>query len=77
MQSRSEATTLPKGIAPSPNETRGSVQLPADLEELVLACLARDPAERPRSAIELKKKLLAHLETTRAMSDSIMGMKSP
>jgi serine/threonine-protein kinase len=51
--------------------------LPADLEELVLACLARDPAERPRSAIELKKKLLAHLETTRAMSDSIMGMKSP
>jgi serine/threonine-protein kinase len=51
--------------------------LPADLEELVLACLARDPAERPRSAMELKKKLLAHLEATRAMSDSIMGMKSP
>ncbi len=51
--------------------------LPADLEELVLACLARDPAERPRSAMDLKKKLLAHLEATRAMSDSIMGMKSP
>ncbi len=51
--------------------------LPADLEELVLACLARDPAERPRSAMELKKNLLAHLEAARAMSDSIMGMKSP
>ncbi len=51
--------------------------LPADLEELVLACLARDPAERPRSAVELKKNLLAHLEAARATSDSIMGMKSP
>ncbi len=51
--------------------------LSRDLEELVLACLARDPTERPRSAMELKKKLLAHLEAARAMSDSIMGMKSP
>jgi len=51
--------------------------LPADLEELVLACLARDAAERPKSAIELKKKLLSHLESARSMSDSILGMKSP
>ena len=51
--------------------------LPADLEELVLACLARDSAERPKSAIELKKKLLAHLESARSTSDSILGMKSP
>jgi serine/threonine-protein kinase len=51
--------------------------LPADLEELVLACLARDPAERPTSAIDLKTKILAHLESARSMSDSILGMKSP
>ena len=51
--------------------------LPADLEELVLACLARDAGERPKSAIDLKKKLLAHLEAARSTSDSILGMKSP
>jgi serine/threonine-protein kinase len=51
--------------------------LPADLEELVLACLARDPAERPKSAIDLKKTILAHLESVRSTSDSILGMKSP
>jgi serine/threonine-protein kinase len=51
--------------------------LPTDLEELILACLARDAAERPSSAEDLKKQLLAHLETIRAMGDSIAGMKSP
>jgi len=51
--------------------------LPADLEELVLDCLSRESAERPKSAIELKKRLLAHLEGARATSDSILGMKSP
>jgi serine/threonine protein kinase len=51
--------------------------LSPDLEELVLACLARDGMDRPGSAIDLKKKLLAHLEATRATGDSILGMKSP
>jgi serine/threonine protein kinase len=51
--------------------------LPADLEELVLSCLAREPSERPASAQVLKQKLIAHLESTRAMSDSILDMKSP
>jgi cytochrome c-type biogenesis protein CcmH/NrfG len=51
--------------------------LSADLEELVLRCLAREPAKRPSSAEELKKQLVAHLESARAMSNSIMGMKSP
>jgi serine/threonine protein kinase len=51
--------------------------LSPDLEELILACLARDAMDRPRSAIDLKKNLLAHLEATRATSDSIVGMKSP
>ena len=51
--------------------------LPTELEELILACLARDAVERPSSAEDLKKQLLAHLETIRAMGDSIAGMKSP
>jgi serine/threonine protein kinase len=51
--------------------------LPADLEELVLSCLAREPSQRPASAQVLKQKLIAHLESTRAMSDSILDMKSP
>jgi serine/threonine protein kinase len=51
--------------------------LPPDLEELVLGCLARDQAKRPSSAQSLKKRLVAHLEASRAMGDSILGMKSP
>jgi eukaryotic-like serine/threonine-protein kinase len=51
--------------------------LSRDFEELVMACLARDAAERPPSAGELKKKILTHLEAARATSGSIMAMKSP
>jgi eukaryotic-like serine/threonine-protein kinase len=51
--------------------------LPADLEEMVLGCLSRDPAGRPQSAEELKKQLVAHLEAARAMGDSILSMRSP
>jgi serine/threonine protein kinase len=51
--------------------------LPPDLEELVLACLSRDAEQRPPSSEDLKKQLLAHLESNRAMGDSIVGMKSP
>jgi len=51
--------------------------LSADLEELILRCLAREPGKRPSSAEELKKQLVAHLESARAMSNSIMGMRSP
>jgi serine/threonine protein kinase len=51
--------------------------LPADLEELILRCLARDAADRPQSAEDLKKELVAHLEAIRAMGASVLGMKSP
>jgi serine/threonine protein kinase len=61
---------------PDPLRDRRS-DLPPDLEELILRCLARDPVERPQSAEELKKQLVSHLESIRAMGDSILGMRSP
>jgi serine/threonine protein kinase len=61
---------------PSPLRNYRS-DLPDDLEELILCCLARDPAQRPQSTEDLKKQLVAHLEAIRAMGDSILGMKSP
>jgi serine/threonine-protein kinase len=41
---------------PAPS-TRASVPLPAGLDELVLACLAKEPADRPQSARELSLRL--------------------
>jgi serine/threonine-protein kinase len=35
------------------------VEIPAALEELVLACLAKDPADRPQTAAELEARLAA------------------
>ncbi len=61
---------------PSPLRERRS-DMPQDLEELILSCLSREPAERPQSTEELKKQLVAHLESIRAMGDSILGMRSP
>jgi serine/threonine-protein kinase len=43
---------------PSPSAVRGS-PVPADLEALVLRCLAKDPAERPADAFELAEALAA------------------
>jgi eukaryotic-like serine/threonine-protein kinase len=43
---------------PAPLSTRG-VSVPADLEAIVLACLAKDPALRPQSAFELRRRLVA------------------
>jgi serine/threonine-protein kinase len=41
----------------APSEIEASV--PADLEELLLRCLRKDPGERPASALELRRELLA------------------
>ena len=38
---------------PAPPSTRTEQFIPADLEALVMACLAKDPAARPQSAREL------------------------
>jgi serine/threonine-protein kinase len=49
--------------APTPPSQRGADTVPKDLEQLVLACLAKGPADRPPSAAELGRRLAAaHVE---------------
>jgi serine/threonine-protein kinase len=42
---------------PVPPSERGGVEIPAELERLVLACLAKDPAARPATARDLAQAL--------------------
>ena len=43
--------------APVPPSTRARQPIPPALDALVLACLAKDPADRPQSARELSRRL--------------------
>jgi eukaryotic-like serine/threonine-protein kinase len=43
--------------APAPPSARTELPVPAALDRLVLACLAKQPAERPRDAAELSRAL--------------------
>ena len=42
---------------PIPPSQRGEATVPKDLEQLVLACLAKTPEDRPQSAAELDRRL--------------------
>jgi serine/threonine protein kinase len=42
---------------PAPPSARSPFQIPAHLEALILQCLAKDPAERPASAVDLASRL--------------------
>jgi serine/threonine-protein kinase len=50
---------------PQPPSTHLAKPLPTDLEQLVLQCLAKDPAERPPSAFSLRASLLACADASR------------
>ena len=45
--------------SPEPPSARGRRAIDADLESLVLRCLAKNPADRPRTAAELSEALAA------------------
>ncbi len=59
-------------LAPDPPSKRGGRALPAELEAIVLACLAKEPASRPQSVDELSSRLAAvPLERTWGREDAM------
>jgi serine/threonine-protein kinase len=44
---------------PEPPSRRTEIDIPADLEELILQCLEKDPSNRPQSAREISQRLSA------------------
>ena len=44
---------------PVPPSQRTELEVPADLERVVLDCLRKDPGDRPRTAAELAERLAA------------------
>jgi len=49
---------------PTPPSARTELPIPAALDQIVLSCLAKDPAKRPQSAKELSRRL-AEVEVSR------------
>jgi serine/threonine protein kinase len=47
--------------APLPPSQLSEFEVPAELDAVILACLAKFPEERPQSAAELSRRLLAAL----------------
>jgi serine/threonine-protein kinase len=58
-QSLLEACMQHVHSAPVPPSQRTAAPIPAPLEELIMCCLAKDPASRPASALELGRALEA------------------
>jgi eukaryotic-like serine/threonine-protein kinase len=44
---------------PTPPSAHTAVPIPAALDQIILSCLAKDPAERPQTARELSRRLAA------------------
>lgn len=65
-----EATTAAKMMhlhiaePPAPPSTRTELDVPPEFDEIVLACLAKDPTQRPADAQELARRLAAVPFTT-------------
>ncbi|MFN8653868.1 MAG: TolC family protein [Gemmatimonadales bacterium] len=54
---------------PLPPSERGAFEIPTELETLVLACLAKDPADRPQSAADLARRLSLSLHPARPWTE--------
>ena len=44
-------------MVPVPLSARTELRIPLQLDALVLSCLSKDPADRPQTAKELRRKL--------------------
>ena len=54
---------------PTPPSARTELPIPAALDQLVLSCLAKDPAERPQTARELSRRRLAAVDGADAWTE--------
>jgi eukaryotic-like serine/threonine-protein kinase len=54
---------------PTPPSARTQLRIPAALDQLVLSCLAKDPAERPQTARELSRRLTEVCEVGAAWTE--------
>ena len=65
--------------APPPSQQNASVEIPSTLEELIMQCLAKEPAQRPTSAEEIAETLdhllAAHHEDPKQSAE--VGVLSP